>query len=109
MSNPFGPRVSLGFEGRDSHGLPDRTQQYLRRQPGSISFGQQLVRPWADEEEDSTLGGEGEVLTGLKAGKLVGEDASQICLLGASSRDPSHGPTHLALEVTFSMVGNSLR
>ena len=45
------------------------------------------------------MGGKGEVLTGLKARKLVGEDASQICLLGAPCSDPSHGPTHLALEV----------
>lgn len=54
------------------------------------------------------MGGEGEVLTGLKAGKLVGEDTSQICLLGASCRDPSHGPTHLALEVTLLHDGKFL-
>ena len=36
-------------------------------------------------------GGEGEFLTGLEAGKLAGEDASQMWLLVASCGNPSHG------------------
>lgn len=35
--------------------------------------------------------GEGESPTGLEAGKLAGEDASQMWLLDASCRNPSHG------------------
>ena len=29
MGSSFGSRVSLGFEGRDSHGLPDRTHSNI--------------------------------------------------------------------------------
>lgn len=58
-------------------------------------LGNNWSGPGADEEEDSTVGGKGGVLTG----KLVGEDASQIWLLCAPCRDPSRGPTHLVLEV----------
>lgn len=45
------------------------------------------------------MGGEGEVLIGLEAGKLVGEDAKQVWLLGAPCSGISHGPAHLTLEV----------
>ena len=39
-----------------------------------------MVRAWGRWRGGSTGGGEGESLAGLEAGKLAGEDASQIWL-----------------------------
>lgn len=45
-----------------------------------------------DGKENSIGGGEENIFLGLESGKLVGENTSQIWLLCALCRDPSHGP-----------------
>lgn len=82
--------MPYGFEERNSHRKPEGTEQHLRMQLVVYLLG----NSWSvlgQMERRQPRGEEGESITGLEAGKLIGEDASQMWLLDASLRNPSHG------------------